>query len=75
VPWVDSEWFGLFLKGLADLTRKRHRAGRRIVLILDNASWHKVKSLPREHIELWCLPAYSPDFNPIGHVWLVLKTW
>jgi transposase len=75
VPWVDSEWFGLFLKGLADTTRERHKAGQRIVLILDNASWHKVKSLPREHVELMFLPAYSPDFNPIEHVWLVLKTW
>lgn len=75
VPWVDSEWFGLFLKGLAEITRKRHEAGKRIVLILDNASWHKVKSLPREHIEIIYLPAYSPDFNPIEHVWLVLKMW
>ena len=75
VPWVDSEWFGLFLKGLADLTRVRHQAGKRIVLILDNASWHKVKSLPKEHIEILYLPPYSPDFNPIEHVWLVLKTW
>jgi transposase len=75
VPWVDSEWFGLFIKGLAETTRDRHKAGKRIVLILDNASWHKVKSLPREHIELMYLPAYSPDFNPIEQVWLVLKTW
>lgn len=74
VPWVDSEWFGLFLRGLAEVTRARHAAGKRIVLILDNASWHKVKSLPREHIELMFLPAYSPDFNPIERVWLVLKT-
>jgi transposase len=75
VPWVDSEWFGLFLKGLAETTRARHQAGQRIVLILDNASWHKVQSLPKEHIEILYLPPYSPDFNPIEHVWLVLKTW
>jgi transposase len=75
VPWVDSEWFGLFLKGLAETTRQRHQEGKKIVLVLDNASWHKVKSLPREHIQIMFLPAYSPDFNPIEHVWLVLKTW
>lgn len=45
------------------------------MLILDNASWHKVKNLPRAQIELMFLPAYSPDFNPIKQVWLVLKTW
>lgn len=73
VPYVDSEWFGLFLKNLADLTRERHQAGRRIMLVLDNASWHKVKSLPVEHIELKFLPPYSPDFNPIEHLWLSLK--
>lgn len=73
VPYVDSEWFGQFLKGLADLTRARHQAGKRILLILDNASWHKVKSLPKEHIEILFLPAYSPDFNPIENLWKFLK--
>lgn len=72
-PYVDSGWFGLFLKGLADTTRERHRTGKRIVLILDNASWHKVKSLPKEHIELVYLPAYSPDYNKIETLWRVLK--
>jgi transposase len=76
VPYVDSEWFGLFIKGLVELTRERHQAGKRIVLVLDNASWHKVKSLPREHIELMFLPAYSPDFNPIENLWkLVKQVW
>jgi len=76
VPYVDSEWFGLFIKGLVETTRERHKAGKRIVLILDNASWHKVKSLPQEHIELKFLPAYSPDFNPIENLWkLVKQVW
>lgn len=73
VPYVDSEWFGLFIRELAGMTRARHKAGRRIVLVLDNASWHKVKSLPLEHIELKFLPPYSPDFNPIERLWLMLK--
>ncbi len=76
VPYVDSEWFGLFIRRLAELTTERHKAGKRIILILDNASWHKVKSLPTGHIELKFLPAYSPDFNPIENLWkLVKQTW
>lgn len=76
VPFVDSEWFALFIQALAAMTRERHQAGRRIVLVLDNASWHKVKTLPWQHIEVKYLPAYSPDFNPIEHLWLALKsTW
>ena len=72
-PYVDAQWFGLFLQGLAQTTRARYQAGQRIVLILDNASWHKVKSLPKEHIEIVYLPAYSPDYNKIETLWRVLK--
>jgi transposase len=73
VPYVDREWYQLFLDGLAEQTRFKHEAGRRIVLILDNASWHKAKSLNWHHIEPMYLPPYSPDFNPIERLWLVLK--
>jgi transposase len=47
--------------------------GKRVVLILDNASWHKSKSLIWHHIEPKFLPAYSPDFNPIERLWQHLK--
>ncbi|MFH1009273.1 MAG: transposase, partial [Candidatus Latescibacterota bacterium] len=29
---------------------------------------HKVSS-PAPHIELWKLPPYSPELNPIEHLW------
>jgi transposase len=73
VPYVDSEWFQLFLNGLAEATRNRANQGKRIVLVLDNAGWHKVKSLNWHHIEPMYLPPYSPDLNPIERLWLVLK--
>ena len=41
------------------------RKGKRLLLVLDNASWHKTKRLDWHHIEPVCLPPYSPDFNPI----------
>ena len=49
------------------------------VVIMDNLSSHKVKGV-REAIEavgcdLWYLPPYSPDLNPIEKLWSKVKTW
>jgi hypothetical protein len=43
------------------------------ILVLDNASWHRKKSLNWHGWQPLNLPAYSPDFNPIERVWLVMK--
>ena len=45
----------------------------RNVLIVDNATWHKRKSLNWHFFEPMYLPPYSPDFNPIERIWLVMK--
>lgn len=46
---------------------------RRNVLICDNAGWHKCKKTTWGRFEPMYLPAYSPDFNPIERLWLVIK--
>jgi len=43
------------------------------LLIVDNASWHKTKSLDWGKFTPVYLPPYSPDFNPIERLWLLLK--
>jgi len=48
-------------------------SGKRRLLIVDNASWHKAIRLDWHHFEGKFLPAYSPDFNPIERLWLRLK--
>ena len=40
---------------------------------MDNASWHKANTLPWGVFEPVYLPGYSPDFNPIERLWLLLK--
>ena len=65
---VDTDVFQAFLDQLAKDTE-----GRNIILVLDNASWHKAKKLNWHHIQPKYLPPYSPDLNPIERLWLVMK--
>jgi len=71
VDGVDSDVFQIYLDELAKAIPKVE--GRRQILIMDNASWHKTARLQWHHFEPEYLPAYSPDFNPIERLWLRLK--
>ncbi len=49
------------------------------IVVMDNLSSHKALSV-RQAIEaadadLWYLPPYSPDFNPIEKLWSKVKAW
>jgi len=70
VPHVDTQVFQVFINELAEYTKQ---SSKQIVLVLDNASWHKSASINWHHIKPKYLPPYSPDFNPIEIVWLCLK--
>lgn len=68
--------FWAFLKQLKKVSAK---AGRRAVVILDNARYHHAK-LHKEWRELNTgkfaldfLPAYSPELNPIERVWKLTR--
>jgi transposase len=66
----DADIFQVFLDEAAtSITPAR----KRNILILDNASWHKRKSLDWHFFEPLYLPPYSPDFNPIEKIWLIMK--
>lgn len=48
-----------------------------MVLIIDNASFHKstkiIKLLASVNCKVIFLPPYSPDYNPIEHYWTKVK--
>jgi transposase len=49
------------------------------VIILDNFSVHKTRAVQAEFaaagVEVYYLPPYSPDLNPIEHCWSKVKTY
>jgi len=66
----DSVTFQVFLDNAnADIELERPRN----LLIVDNASWHKNKSIDWGRFEPLFLPPYSPDLNPIERLWLLIK--
>ncbi len=68
----DTESFGLYLKEILCPALRRGQ-----IVIMDNLSVHKSKWV-RELIEargcqLWLLPSYSPDLNPIEEAFSKVK--
>ena len=74
---VTGDVFRRFIEGL--LPRMNKWPLPNSVLIIDNASIHKVagiRELIEEHgMRLMFLPAYSPDLNPIELAFSSIKAW
>jgi transposase len=69
MPHVNSVCMQIFL----DEISSRHPEDR-IVMILDGAGWHKAATLKiPENIRLVSLPPYSPELNPVEHLWDELR--
>ena len=74
---ITGDVFRRFVQGL--LPRMNAWPLPNSVLVIDNASIHKVAGI-REMVEergarLVYLPAYSPDFNPIELAFSAIKAW
>jgi len=65
LPWVDADAMSMFLAHLAAET-----PGEYGVVVLDGAGWHTAHALRvPSALRLIFLPPYSPELNPIEHVW------
>jgi len=64
---------------LGQLRQCSRRAGRRVVVITDNAKYHHAKlhadwrAAQEPEFGLSYLPPYSPDLNPIERVWKLTR--
>ena len=65
LPEVNSETMSIFLAEVAQRHVKEH-----IVMVLDGAGWHRAGDLQvPPNIRLLPLPPYSPQLNPMEHIW------
>ena len=68
-----------YFKFLQHLRRCSRRSGRRVVVIVDNASYHHARLHKpwREvfwpNFQLYFLPPYSPELNPVERVWKLTR--
>ena len=65
LPDVDTDSMSLFLSTVSE----RH-PDEAILMCMDQAGWHKAKALVvPPNIRLLNLPPYSPELNPVEHLW------
>lgn len=69
MPWVDTEVMSVFLAHTALELKDAYG-----LMFLDGASWHTARDLrvPKS-ITLVSLPPYSPELNPVEHIWEHLR--
>jgi len=65
LPVVTAEAMSIFLAEVA-----RRHPGEFILMFLDGAGWHRANNLAvPENMRLEALPPYSPQLNPVEHIW------
>jgi transposase len=65
LPQVNAQAMSLFLREVSS----RH-PDEFILMVMDGAGWHKAGELKvPENMHLIFLPPYSPELNPVEHVW------
>ncbi len=69
LPQVNGDCMALFLAEISS-----RYPNDNIVMVLDVAGWHKKQSMPiPENVRLINLPPYSPELNPVEHLWDELR--
>jgi transposase len=65
LPVVTAETMSIFLAEVA-----RRHPEEFILMFLDGAGWHRANNLViPENMKLEALPPYSPQLNPMEHIW------
>lgn len=69
LPYANTEMMNLFLQEVSEDFKEYF-----VIMLIDRAGWHMSKKLRvPENIRLIPQPPYSPELNPVEHVWEHLR--
>lgn len=69
LPYADSDAMRIFLAECADYFKEY-----RIIMVMDKAAWHVSKNIGQyENIRILYQPPYSPELNPVEHLWEYIR--
>ena len=69
MPYCNTDCMNVFMRELSVLYPDDD-----ILLVMDGASWHKANRMQvPNNIELFFLPPYTPEMNPIEQIWTEIR--
>lgn len=69
LPRADSEMMSLFLQHVSEEFKDYI-----VIIVMDKAGWHTSKRLMLPpNVKILPLPPYSPELNPVEHIWDELR--
>ena len=72
LPTVNTTLMNLALKEFSDFIDPKKE--KQIILLMDGAGWHKSNEVEiPENIQIFPLPPYSPELQPVECSWTLLK--
>lgn len=71
LPWSNATTMSIFLRHTATQFPEEF-----CIIVLDGAGWHHAHELDvPDHVRLIFLPPYSPELNPVEHIWDYLREY
>ena len=71
LPYANSDTMKIHLEHIEALIPE----GKHAIVVLDQAGWHTTQKLGVfQRLSLLSLPPYSPELNPVEHIWKYIRT-
>lgn len=69
LPYANTDAMRIFLRECSKYFKEY-----RLIMVMDKAAWHQSKNIGEyENIRIVYQPSYSPEVNPVEHLWEYIR--